>query len=105
MRSPDESRQFLSRVQNAGHTIPFTLNPDEADITDAAGSLYYSLEDSNGENSATLQLSVTAPKNMRVIYGLTSQQYSDLINDTVQISYKTNDGLTVLWEDFSSARL
>lgn len=105
VRSPDESRQFLSRVQNAGHTIPFTLNPDEADITDAAGSLYYSLEDSNSENSATLQLSVTAPKNMRVIYGLTSQQYSDLINDTVQISYKTNDGLTVLWEDFSSARL
>ncbi len=80
VRCPDHARQFINTVQSAGHERQLFLNDDggsqELDPDGQAST--YRVYDEYGEQYAILRLTLSHPTDMRVIYGLTQEQYDAL---------------------------
>ncbi len=82
VRCQDNAKQFINTVQTAGHERQLILHEDgesnqELD-SDGQLSTYRIFDDYAGEY-VTYQLMLNCPQNMRVIYGLTQDQYDNLL--------------------------
>ena len=97
VRCRDNAKQFLSRVQNAGHEFPLKLDENvpsgysynyEANGRAADYTVYDEYDDTLA--AASVHLSLSAPSNMRVIYGLTQAQYAELMKPDNYYIYTNN---------------
>lgn len=97
VRCRDNAKQFLSRVQNAGHDFPLKLQEDvpsgytynyEANGRMADYTVYDEYNDMFAAGS--IHLTLMAPSNMRVIYGLTQAQYTELMKPDNYYEYMSN---------------
>ncbi len=82
VRSRDDARQFMNTVQTAGHEKQLSLSEtgDSGQELSQDGQLsFYRVYDDYHDTYADLQLLLSSPENMRVIYGLTQEQYDSLL--------------------------
>lgn len=88
VRCNDNAKQFLNRIQTIGHEKMLELPTDGANYLEPGGrSAVYYLMDDNMEFYTSVRVSLSFPANMRVIYGLTGQQYTQLSTQKNEGSY------------------
>ena len=82
VRSRDDARQFMNTVQTAGHEKQLSLaetGDSGQELSQDGQQSSYRVYDDYHDAYAELQLSLSSPKNMRAIYGLTQEQYDSLL--------------------------
>lgn len=79
VRCNDNAKQFLNRIQTIGHEKMLELPTIGSNYQEPGGrsSIYYVIEEELDQCSS-VRVSLSFPANMRVIYGITSQQYQQL---------------------------
>ena len=92
----NNAKQFLSRVQNAGHEFPLKLSKEtpngysysydyDAEVNGRVAEYTLYSGDYENASSPTLRLSISSPADMRIIYGLTQAQYTELMLSLIHI--------------------
>ena len=109
VRCQDNAKQFMNRVQTAGHLPYITLDGTDTDYYDTNGqTASYPIYDSYDEVAETVWFQMSSPKNMRVIYGLTQTQYASLLQlDGSEDSYDSSSQEADLYliEELHAAQL
>lgn len=97
----NNAKQFLSRVQNAGHEFPLKLSKEtpngysysydyDAEVNGRVAEYTLYSDDYETASSPTLRLSISSPADMRIIYGLTQAQYTELMKPDNYYVYMAN---------------
>ena len=82
VRCQDNAKQFINTVQTAGHERQLSLYEDggsSQELDQSGQTSTYQVYDEYDEQYMMLRLTLTSPTNMRVIYGLTQEQYDTLL--------------------------
>lgn len=87
VRCSENARQFLSRVQTVGHEKLIVLPQLDDFYEEPGGRVATCYSENFAEGYTSVRLSLLAPANMRVIYGITQQQYSDLTTVSLDSGY------------------
>ena len=88
VRCNDNAKQFLNRIQTIGHEKMLELPTVDSNYRESGGrsSVYYLLEEEQDQCSS-VRISLSFPANMRVMYGITSQQYTQLSTEKDETYY------------------
>lgn len=82
VRCQDNAKQFINTVQTAGHERQLSLYEDggsSQELDQSGQTSTYQVYDEYDEQYMMLRLTLTSPTDMRVIYGLTQEQYDTLL--------------------------
>ena len=106
VRCQDNAKQFINTVQTAGHEKQLSLNEDggsHQELDQNGQSSVYHVYDEYDEAYGVLQLTLDSPENMRVIYGLTQEQYDALLQNQDNSSSWRPDLYQAMEDSYSSA--
>ena len=93
VRCRDDAKHFLNTVQTAGHEKQIFLSDDGymiQELSQDGQSATYQTYDDSDNLYPVFRLKLTAPSNMRVIYGLTQEQYDALLQGDASSQYRTD---------------
>ncbi len=93
VRCQDNAKQFINTVQTAGHERQLSLYEDggsSQELDQSGQTSTYQVYDEYDDQYMVLRLTLSSPADMRVIYGLTQEQYEALLWSESDSSSRTD---------------
>ena len=93
VRCQDNAKQFINTVQTAGHERQLSLYEDggsSQELDQSGQTSTYQVYDEYDDQYMVLRLTLSSPADMRVIYGLTQEQYDALLWSESDFSSRTD---------------
>ena len=93
VRCQDNAKQFINTVQTAGHERQLSLYEDggsSQELDQSGQTSTYQVYDEYDDQYIVLRLTLSSPADMRVIYGLTQEQYDALLWSESDFSSRTD---------------